>query len=177
MSEGYFTREIQYLKTKYLLIAVAVLAMITWHGCGTNSRVNKMEMWRTVFPGSTQLRKIELIDQDTQKARLYAVESTQGIVGYMATNETVSRSGPFKIIVLTGTDRAIKEARTIAYPHLFGRAIQSPKFTSQFIGKSAAAPISIGDDIDAISGATLSSKAMTKGVRETIAIIEQHLEG
>ncbi|MHC4174876.1 MAG: FMN-binding protein [Planctomycetota bacterium] len=45
-------------------------------------------------------------------------------------------------------------------------------FTSQFEGKGPEDPIQLGKDIDAMTGATISSRVMTEGVRDTIKLLK-----
>ncbi|MFA6548841.1 MAG: FMN-binding protein [Candidatus Margulisiibacteriota bacterium] len=49
-----------------------------------------------------------------------------------------------------------------------GASIVKPDFLKQFIGKSARDPIEVKNDVDAITGATISSRAVCKGVREAL---------
>ena len=42
----------------------------------------------------------------------------------------------------------------------------------QFIGMSGAGSIAVGSNVDAISGATVSSKGVTKGVNTALAAAE-----
>lgn len=50
--------------------------------------------------------------------------------------------------------------------------IPSKKWLKQFDGKSADAKLTVGEDIAAKSGATLSAKSVTKGARIALAIYE-----
>jgi electron transport complex protein RnfG len=49
-----------------------------------------------------------------------------------------------------------------------GANIVRPEFLKQFIGKSARDPIEANKDIDAITGATISTRAVCSGVKEAI---------
>jgi len=49
-----------------------------------------------------------------------------------------------------------------------GAGIVKPNFLRQFSGKSAADPLEAKKDIDAITGATISSRAVCKGVRRAL---------
>ena len=42
----------------------------------------------------------------------------------------------------------------------------------QFVGMSGAGSLSVGSNVDAISGATVSSKGVTKGVNTALAAAE-----
>ena len=52
-----------------------------------------------------------------------------------------------------------------------GSVIETPEFADRFTGKGVGDPLQIGVDIDAISGATISSSAMINSVRNTMAVI------
>ena len=56
----------------------------------------------------------------------------------------------------------------VSYTHLpgLGAKVQLPDFTDQFLGRTAE-PLTI-DDIDAVTGATISSKAALAAVNEAI---------
>lgn len=49
-----------------------------------------------------------------------------------------------------------------------GARVAEPAFTSQYAGKKQTDPIEIGTDIAAVSGATVSSRAVTSGVRKAV---------
>jgi electron transport complex protein RnfG len=44
----------------------------------------------------------------------------------------------------------------------------SPQFLGQFVGKSVKDPIKPKEDIDAITGATITSRAVCKGVKSAL---------
>jgi electron transport complex protein RnfG len=49
-----------------------------------------------------------------------------------------------------------------------GSKIADAPFREQFAGKSITDPFVVGQDVDGISGATVSSKAVADGLRTTI---------
>lgn len=50
-----------------------------------------------------------------------------------------------------------------------------PAYVRQFVGKSAADPVEIGKDLDAITGATRSSKALATGAKEAVTIFKGYI--
>ena len=48
--------------------------------------------------------------------------------------------------------------------------MREAKWRAQFTGKTAAAPLKLDADIQNISGATLSSRHVTEGVRRILAL-------
>jgi len=55
--------------------------------------------------------------------------------------------------------------------------VRNASWRAQFVGKSAASPLQLNGDIKNISGATLSSKHVTDGVKRILNIYEASLKG
>ena len=58
-----------------------------------------------------------------------------------------------------------------------GEEVCSPSFAQQFEGKTPDAPIRVGKDIDAVTGATISSRAMADGVRRIVRLAREEFSG
>ena len=90
------------------------------------------------------------------------------VAGYMVDTEVNARSGPFRIRTILDPKFNVTKASVLKYPWVRGSDIVKKKFTDQFTGKGPKDAFRVGDDIDSITGATISSKAMSKGVRSSI---------
>ena len=66
----------------------------------------------------------------------------------------------------------MKQVEILAYRESHGGEVRLPAWRRQFVGKTAASPLRVGDDIANISGATLSCTHVTDGVRRIVAIVE-----
>ncbi len=130
-----------------------------------------------IFPDATGLRDVST-PQDTQRFGhadqivVKAIENTYGSLGYCVESTVAAKSGPFRICVLVDSDLSVKRAQVVSYTWDRGRDVRKLKFTRQFEGKGPNDSIQIGQDIDAMTSATLSSKAMAQGVRDTLALLK-----
>jgi Na+-translocating ferredoxin:NAD+ oxidoreductase RnfG subunit len=82
--------------------------------------------------------------------------------------------GKFELIgyaVGLDADGSVRQVEILSYRESHGHEIRLPAWRRQFVGKTAAAPIRIGDDISNISGATLSCQHVTGGVRRIVAVV------
>ena len=61
------------------------------------------------------------------------------------------------------------------YVESYGYEIQDPRWRNQFVGKTRKDPIKLNQDVQNISGATLSAKHVTDGVNRVMAIYEMVL--
>lgn len=80
--------------------------------------------------------------------------------------------GPVKYIIAMDMTGKISNLAVMMYVEKRGRPIARRRFLSQFIGKTSKDPIKCGKDVDAISGATISSRASCFAVKKAIAIYD-----
>ena len=98
--------------------------------------------------------------------------TNSGCLGYCVESKVVARSGPFRIRVILDKQLYVKQATVISYPWKRGRDVGKRVFTDQFTGKGPGDAIRLGKDIDAMTGATISSRVMTRGVRDAIELVK-----
>lgn len=67
-------------------------------------------------------------------------------------------------------DGSIKQIEVLEYRESYGSEIRNPDWRQQFVGKTAASPVKLNQDIANLTGATLSSKHVTDGVRRVLAV-------
>lgn len=72
---------------------------------------------------------------------------------------------------LTG-DGAVKQIEVMDYRETYGGQVRDEKWRAQFIGKKHGVKLKLDDDIQNISGATLSSRHIADGVRRLLATYE-----
>ena len=69
-------------------------------------------------------------------------------------------------------DGKVKGIEIMDYRETYGNQIRDKAWRQNFAGKTAADPLQLNKDIPNISGATLSSKHVTNGVRRVLQIYE-----
>jgi Na+-translocating ferredoxin:NAD+ oxidoreductase RnfG subunit len=67
-------------------------------------------------------------------------------------------------------DGAVRGIEIMDYRESYGGQVRDPKWRAQFVGKTKDASITLDRDIKNISGATLSSRHLTDGVRRVLAL-------
>lgn len=167
---------------QYILNIVVLTAVLFVGSCNetlsTISSDPRMKMVTKIFPSAIDISEMKISRSVPLRWRsgsggIDEVKGTDGLLGYWIESEVVSRSGPFKIRVLLDKQLYVKQAKVISYPWKRGGDIRKRAFTRQFNGKGPQDPILLGKDIDAISGATISSRAMAEGVRDAIKLIRR----
>lgn len=93
-------------------------------------------------------------------------------LGYVVVDEVI---GKFELItypVGIGLDSSIIQIEILSYRESHGSEIRMTGWRKQFVGKTSAAPIRVGEDIANISGATLSCKHVTDGIRRVVTVVD-----
>ena len=75
---------------------------------------------------------------------------------------------PFSVGI--NSDGNVRGVEILEYKDTYGGEIRRPEWRKQFQGKKLSDPIKLGNDIKNISGATLSSRSVTDGVKRLLAI-------
>ena len=70
------------------------------------------------------------------------------------------------------SDGKVKGIEIMEYRETYGYQIREPKWREKFVGKSLNDPLTLDKDIPNISGATISSKHVTDGVRRVLYTYE-----
>jgi Na+-translocating ferredoxin:NAD+ oxidoreductase RnfG subunit len=98
-------------------------------------------------------------------------------LGYVVTDEVIGKVELINYAVGLSVDGAVKQVEILAYRESHGFEIRLPAWRKQFVGKTAASPLRLGDDIANISGATLSCTHVTEGVRRIVAVVALARQG
>ena len=110
------------------------------------------------------------------EARSYpylAVEDARGApLGVIFLLDVIGQSLPITFAVAVAPDGAIRDLQVLVYRESHGDEITDKRFRRQFTGKRASDPIALGKDIDAISGATISSRSATFAARKSLRLAE-----
>ena len=140
-----------------------------------------------MLPGSTLLRPdtIALTDAESRAFQertgvsssayatvVYCALSDTGVIGYIVQDDVRGKDQPITYAVAVGPDLAIRALEILAYREAYGGEVRNGSWRSQFLGKSPGDPLRPGREISAITGATISSRAVTLGVRRILIFLD-----
>ncbi len=109
----------------------------------------------------------------------YAAKKGNKAIGYIASTVGKGYSSYIKILVSTDLDIKIKSINILSHQETpgLGDEIEKEDFKRQFGGKAIEnlelVKVETTDKIQAISGATISSRAVTNGVKEAVKILNE----
>ena len=125
-----------------------------------------------------QVVKKEIIDLSTQQnaptdLQLNKLLISDKLVAFLAISRAKSRVDFFDYMIIYNPDLSIKTIQVLAYREDYGGEIASNRWLKQFEGKKNAEEMKFGDDIQGISGATISARSLTIDVQEVSKFIYQ----
>ena len=84
-------------------------------------------------------------------------------------DEVIGKHEAIGYAVGINADGRVRQVEILEYRESYGFEVRNERWRRQFIGKGAADPVLLDRDIRNLSGATLSSRHVTEGVKRLIA--------
>jgi uncharacterized protein with FMN-binding domain len=97
--------------------------------------------------------------------------------GYFIVDRVVGKHEYITYAVGINANGTVKQIEIMQYNESYGYEVRDAAWRAQFVGKNAASPLQLNADIKNISGATLSSKHITDGVKRVLQKYESSLKG
>ena len=107
----------------------------------------------------------------------YAIAVGGKRVGYAVVDEVKGKAKLITYTVIVDNNLVVKDLEVLAYREPYGGEIQFEGFRKQFRGKGTRDPLKVGVDIRNVSGATISTNAVTGGTRKMLAVLRELKEG
>ncbi len=149
---------------------------------GVDVYLTKKEAFALAFPGMDQIKKEKKWLTDTQREAIGEILGEEykkrRLTYYFGLNEEgrpssamiigneIGRSYPITFMVVINPDGTVKDVEIMVYREPHGWEVRFESFLSQFFGRDAGSPF---DDINNITGATLSVRSMTRGIKKAVA--------
>ena len=92
---------------------------------------------------------------------MFKIQDNGSLLGYAYIASAPSKTAEFDYMVLFDTNWIIIKSKVLIYREDYGNEIGSKRWLRQFNGKTATDNLRYGNNIDAISGATISARSMT----------------
>lgn len=89
--------------------------------------------------------------------------------GWLIVDEVVGKHEFITLAVALDPTGAVRSVEIMEYRESYGGQVRDPRWRAQFTGKRAGQSLQLGREVKNISGATLSSKHVTDGVRRLLA--------
>ncbi len=133
---------------------------------------------KLMFPSSSMKRVAVKLTEDQVKSLkkssgiFYAFKADQVYQspdgGWMVIDQVLGKHEMITYAVALTAKGEVKQVEILTYNESYGGQVRDASWRQQFVGKNIASPLALNKDIKNISGATLSSKHITDGVKRIV---------
>jgi len=137
--------------------------------------IETFSMTEKIFPETI----ISTLSSEFLNNNFFEIINQDVLLGYAYVSKAPSKTDSFDYLILFDKDLVIMNSKVLAYREDYGGEIGSKRWLKQFNGKTTSDKLIYGDNIAAISGATISVKSMTNAINnvlKSIKILQQNKE-
>jgi NosR/NirI family transcriptional regulator, nitrous oxide reductase regulator len=158
-------RQRKNLLERRLLLATILLVVAAWTYGYLTSGAEALPLVSEVLPEAVEIRS---------QGQLYiGLDETGEIVGYASVGSASGYAAPIEMLVgvnPAGEILGVKVVQQRESPGFF-RLLEGNDWLERFNGRSITTPLQLGQDIDAVSGATISAEGVATAIRLAVRTI------
>ena len=146
------------------------------------------EALKLMFPKSERIRQEVLALNQEQKHmveerigwkfpeerfEVYVGETGATVDGYALVQNTIGKHKPMTYMVGVDGKGEVTNVELLVFREAKGSEVRTKRFNSQYEGKTVLDPVRINKDIINISGATMSVRSLSAGVKRVLVLIDE----
>ena len=146
------------------------------------------EALNTMFPKSERLqrellrlnpeRKSQIEDRigwkfPEESFEVYIAETGTQVDGYALVQNTIGKHKPMTYMVGVDNRGHVADVELLVFRESRGSEIRQKRFNVQYEGKTVLDPVRINKDIINISGATMSVRSMSAGIKRVLVLVDE----
>ncbi len=148
------------------------------------------EAQRSMFPGATFADKSVTFTSAQRKSiakasgvgapkeqKIWEARDGSRRLGWFILDRVIGKHEYITYAVALSPDGMVRRIEILDYRETYGGEVRDPKWRAQFTGTRPGRSLRLGRDIKNISGATLSSRNITDGVRRLLVTYQMLLAG
>ena len=165
------------MRAQFALVPLAALSIVVPAHAVVYLSIEKAQS--KMFPGATFTPEFKSLT----KEKAAAIEKASGIAvrnrdlkiwrvstgGWFIADQVVGKHEYIPFALGLDASGAVRAVEILEYREAYGDSVRNPAWRSQFSGKKHGAQLALTKDIQNISGATLSSRHITDGIKRLLA--------
>jgi Na+-translocating ferredoxin:NAD+ oxidoreductase RnfG subunit len=143
---------------------------------------------KLMFPQSERIRRETVRPTPEQKKKveerigwrfpeesfeMYIGETGGKVDGYALVQNTIGKHKPMTYMVGLDANGHVTNVELLVFREARGSEVRMKRFNSQYEGKTVLDPVRINKDIINISGATMSVRSMSAGVKRMLVLVDE----
>lgn len=165
------------------LLPVGLIAVPAFHAAYATQYMSVTEAQQAAFAQASEFRAQPPLDAAIAAAlgapgwspQLFEARTAEQHLGWLVVDRVIGKAELITYALALDATGTVKSLEILDYRETHGGEIRLAAWRRQFVGKNAQAPVQVDQDIRNISGATLSSRHVTDGVRRILQLYERTL--
>ena len=135
-------------------------------------KLHNEEAAKKIFPSQEEYTTEKRV-LNAQPVEIFTFLKEGKVLGWAVALDEMGKIKPITFFVGIDAQGKVLDVYVLEYRDMFGSEIKRKSFLKQFKGKALQEPLKIGKDIDAVTQATISSRAASVAVRKSLQIVEE----
>jgi len=115
-----------------------------------------------------EIDKLSGVAGRTEQQQVWQAMSKGRRIGWFFVDQVIGKHELITYALGINADGSVRQVQVIEYLEVYGSQVRYPQWRDQFVGKTVKSPLRIDSDIDNITGATLSARHLTDGIRRLL---------
>src|SRR5690349_19874416 len=108
-----------------------------------------------------------------QAFEVYIGETGAQVDGYAVVQNTIGKHKPMTYMVGVDGEGSVSNIELLVFRESRGSDVRKKRFNAQYEGKTVLDPVRINKDITNITGATMSVRSMSAGIKRVLVLIDE----
>jgi NosR/NirI family nitrous oxide reductase transcriptional regulator len=155
-------RKRQNARERSVTVAALLVLILAWYYGYAHNGSDYLPLVTSVLPNVARV--------ETHGAVFYGYDQSGDLVGYAGVDSATGYGGPIDMMVGVDPEGTVIGARVVEHretPGFFRRLADNDYF-AQFLDKGYADSFSLGEGVDAVTGATVSSEAVARAIGDEV---------
>ncbi|WP_455379522.1 FMN-binding protein [Petrachloros mirabilis] len=146
------------------------------------------ESLKLIFPDSERIRKETIRLTPERKSQIeerigwkfpeeefvvFIGETNSHVDGYALVQNTIGKHKPMTYMVGVDGRGRVSDIELLIFREARGSEVRQKRFNAQYEGKTVLDPVRINRDIINISGATMSVRSMSAGIKRVLVLVDE----
>jgi Na+-transporting NADH:ubiquinone oxidoreductase subunit C len=160
--------------------------------CYATTYMTVEQAQKTIFPNASKFvpadvtltrEQMKAIEKDSgvnvrqNQQKVWRAEADGKLLGWVIQDEVLGKHEFIQWVLALNADGSVRQIEILDYRETYGYQIRDEKWRAQFPGKKHGARLKLDDDIKNVSGATLSCRHITDGVKRLLSFYDLVLKG
>lgn len=110
------------------------------------------------------------VDVRSAHFKVWQAQAAGKFLGWFILDQVLGKHEYMTYALGINPDGTLRQFQIVEYREAYGHQVRELKWRDQFVGKTIADKLEVGADIANISGATLSCRHLTDGIKQLLAL-------